>query len=73
MLRGKTDAETCRMNGWGVGAVLVGDEGLGPEKITITAIGNASILARRIENYRGEQVDSSECTWTLVFREWKLA
>ncbi len=33
MKRGSTDAETCRLNGWGVGTVLVGDEGYGPTTI----------------------------------------
>lgn len=73
MLRGKTESETCRLNGWNVGTVLVGDEGYGPEKIKITAIGESSMLARRIENQRGEQVEDSEGTWTLSYREWKSA
>jgi hypothetical protein len=73
MLRGKTEAETCRLNGWNVGTVLIGDEGYGPEKIKITAIGEESMLARRIENQRGEQVNGPEGLWTLACREWKSA
>jgi hypothetical protein len=71
MLRGKTEAETCRLNGWDVGTVLIGDEGRGPEKIKITAIGESTILARRIENRLGEQVNDPEGIWTLSCREWK--
>ncbi len=72
MLRGKTDAETCRLNQWNVGTVLVGDEGFGPEKIKITAIGEESILAKRIENYHGVAVKDAERLWTLDCREWKF-
>ena len=73
MLRGDTEAETCRLNGWQVGTVLVGDEGYGPEKIKITAIGESLVLAKRIENTRGEQVEYHEGTWTFSCREWKSA
>lgn len=70
MLRGKTDAETCRLNGWTVGTVLVGDEGFGHEKIRITAIGEKSILAKLIEDRNGNAVDGREGSWTLRYREW---
>lgn len=60
VLRGNTEAETCRLNGWNVGTVLVGDEGYGPEKIKITAIGEESTVAKRIENHRGEQIEVGE-------------
>ena len=73
MLRGKTEAETCRLNGWGVGTVLVGDEGFGPEKIRITAIGEDAILARTIETGKGVAVDRREGLWTLSLREWSAA
>jgi hypothetical protein len=73
MLRGKTEAETCRLNGWSVGTVLVGDEGCGAEKIKITAIGEENILARRLESPCGRLVKNSEKTWTLSCREWKSA
>lgn len=73
MLRGKTDAETCRINGWHAGTVLIGDEGYGPEKIKITAIGESAILARTIETGKGVAVDGSEGLWTLVYREWSSA
>jgi len=61
--RGSTDAETCRLNGWDVGTVLVGDEGYGPTTIQITAIGEECILART-----GSWCES---TWTLTCREWE--
>lgn len=64
MKRGSTDAETCRLNGWSVGTVLVGDEGYGPTTIRITAIGEESILAARAGSRR-------ESTWTLACREWE--
>lgn len=39
--RGATDAETCRLNGWGVGTMLEADG----RRITLTAIGRDHILA----------------------------
>lgn len=73
MLRGINEAETCRLNGWATGTVLVGDEGFGREKIKITAIGEEEILARKIETGRGISVERSEGTWTLAYREWSEA
>ncbi len=70
MLRGKTDADTCRLNGWTVGTVLVGDDGHGPEKIRITAIGENLILAKCIEDKHGNAVDEYEGVWSLSWREW---
>lgn len=69
--RGNTEAETCRLNGWTVGTVLVGDEGYGSEKIKITAIGERDILAKRIENGKGEAVERHEALWSLNYRDWK--
>lgn len=63
--RGKTEAETCQLNGWTVGTRLVGDEGYGPTVITITAIGEGLILAKTD--------DRSENSWTLSCREWQAA
>lgn len=71
MIRGNTEAETCRLNGWSVGTLLVGDEGFGPETICITAIGQEKILAKRIINHEGLAVDGYETTWTLKLREWR--
>lgn len=56
-------AEICRRNGWAPGTVLEGDEGYGPTRIRITAVGERSILAVA-ENGR-------ESNWTLAYRDWK--
>lgn len=69
MRRGRTDAETCRLNGWLVGTTLVGDEGCGSTVIRLTAIGEDAILARAI-SHKGEPVDVRETSWTLDCREW---
>lgn len=58
-------ADCCRRMGWGVGTVLEGDEGRGPERIVITAIGEQDILARYVDTEHGEG------RWTLECREWK--
>jgi hypothetical protein len=63
-------AETCRKNGWQVGDVLEGDEGYGPTRIKITAIGEQAILARRIMQ-DGNSVEDYESTWTLACRDWR--
>lgn len=53
-----TDAQRCRRNGWTVGTVLAGEEGLAevkhPIRLRITAIGEENILVRRIAgDYEG--------------------
>jgi len=70
MKRGKTEAETCRLNGWTVGTQLEGDEGYGPSVIQITAIGERDLLAKRIA-YKGQPQVSRENSWTLSCREWR--
>jgi hypothetical protein len=60
-----TSAELCRRNGWTAGTILEGDEGYGPERIVITAVGEVSVLARRV-NARSED----EHQWNLVWRAW---
>ena len=65
MKRGRTERETCELNGWGVGTRLAGDEGHGREVIRITAIGEESILARQEDG-----VGRWEMMWTLRHREW---
>lgn len=62
------DATCCRKNGWTTGDILEGDEGFGPERIVITAIGQASILARLIDR-DGNLHDES--LWTLRYRQWR--
>ena len=66
MKRGSTDAETCRLNGWGPGTRLTGEENGRSATITITAIGRASVLAIR----DGLSIES---VWSLSHREWRLA
>ena len=65
-----SSAEICRMRGWSVGTLLVGDEGYGNTVILITAIGEQSILARTI-SHAGTLKNSSESQWNLSFREWE--
>ena len=67
MLRGRTDAETCHLNGWHVGTRLAGDEGYGVTVIEITAIGEKSILAKHI-SHKGAAETGRENTWTLTCR-----
>lgn len=64
MLRGKTNAETCFLNKWDVGDILEGDEGGGPERIIITAIGFEHVLAFWERTGR-------EASTVLSVREWK--
>lgn len=65
-----TSAGLCRANGWTVGDVLEGDEGYGPTRIVITAIGEAGVLARAI-SHAGKPRNDSEGIWTLLVRDWK--
>lgn len=65
-----TDVEICRENGWIVGDVLEGDEGYGPTRILITAIGEKQILARKL-SHSGAGCQGSESHWTLQCRDWK--
>lgn len=67
--RGLSPAETVRHMGWGVGTLLVGDEGYGPTVIEITAVGHHSILARAVEQ-KGKPIRTSESMWVLDAREW---
>ena len=68
MLRGETSAETCRLNGWDVGTVLVGDR----EEIVITSVGEAIVLAKAITR-DGVPVKDMEWMWNLSLREWEKA
>ena len=63
-----SDAALCRANGWTVGTKLHGveywpDESSHVAEITVTAIGERCILAKRDNN--GESI------WMLMYREWK--
>jgi len=68
---GKTELETLEINGWGVGDILEGDEGYGPARIMITAVGEERFLCRWDHECMGKW--GSECgNTTLKLREWKL-
>lgn len=70
MKRGKTDRETLDLNGWGVGDILEGDEGFGPDRIKITAIGEQRFLCRWDYKCNDDFKEESGIT-TLAMREWK--
>jgi len=65
--RGKTDFETCRLNGWRKGTQLVGVIRFdGRVEIVITAVGDKHVLARRMD-------DTEECLWDCDSRTWRKA
>ena len=67
-----TNADFCRDNGWGPGTVLEGDEGYGPERILITAVGREQILTVCVKSTNGFRPQPvCEYGWTLEFRSWK--
>jgi len=69
MKRGRTERETCDLNGWHVGTQLAGDEGYGVTVIEITALGESNMLATRI-SHKGEPTERREGNWTLNCRDW---
>ena len=64
-----TDAEMCRIFGWGPGTRLQGDEGYGMTVIEITAVGEEKILAKTL-SHDGVPSTRGESSWTLKCREW---
>lgn len=81
MTRGRTDAETVALNGWGVGTIVRGHEqwvdGRGVWTTwRITAVGEESVLARTIrKDYTGDDRESDlsvdhEHLVTFDCREW---
>lgn len=67
---GDTQRETLKLNGWGVGDILEGDEGSGPNRILITAIGESTFLCKWDYQCNGEY--DEECGSTVLdCREWK--
>lgn len=68
--RQNSDADVCRLKGWSVGTVIEGDEGYGPTRIMITAIGERCVLARKL-SHNGAETDSNETLWTVQLRDWK--
>ena len=69
-MHGKTESETLKLNGWGVGDVLEGDEGYGPDRIKITAIGEELFLCKWDYKCTGNYGKESGNT-RLSFRNWK--
>ena len=67
---GETEVETLWLNGWGLGDILEGDEGHGPDRILITAIGAKKFTARWDYKCTGDWADETGNT-TLVCRNWK--
>ncbi len=70
MLRGESDAETCRLNGWGPGTMLMGEECGAITTLLITAVGERLILARAVKE-NGRKCNWPEMAWTLAYREWR--
>lgn len=62
---GESTATYCRRMGYAPGTVLVGDEGYGPTRIQITAVGEERILAKNLTDGW-----SPESIWTLAYRDW---
>ena len=67
---GSTEKETLLLNGWGVGDILEGDEGYGPDRIIITAIGEERFLCKWDYKCKGDYGEECGST-TLVCREWR--
>ena len=62
-----TSTDICRAQGWTVGDILEGQDKVSTDRIRITAIGEAHILAR------WQSADLSESAERLIgldFREW---
>ena len=68
--RQQSDAYICRANCWSVGTNLEGDEGFGPTRIIITAIGERCVLARKL-SHNGTETEWQETLWTVQARVWK--
>ncbi len=69
MIRGSTEKETLILNGCGIDDILEGDEGHGPSRIKITAIGEERFLCKWDYKCNGIYDRESGST-TLVCREW---
>lgn len=66
--------ETQRLYALGgkVGSRLSGTDECGTDVIQITAIGEKSFLAKKVEKNGKPFEDGSESFWTLTLRDWKL-
>lgn len=70
MKRGNTERQTLELNGWGVGDILEGDEGHGPDRILITAVGTEQFLCKWDYKCTGHYRDRESGNTTLSCREW---
>lgn len=75
MIRGTTEAETLRFNGWAAGDILEGTESNDSgwsvtDRILITAIGSEQFLCRWQHKCQGKWSEERGST-TLTHREWK--
>ena len=71
MKRGKTELETLQLNGWGIGDILVGNEGGGDDYILITGQGEELFLCRWSHKEPFNWKEESGNT-RLSSREWRL-
>ena len=67
-MRLQTSADICRAQGWTVGDVLEGTDEVSTDRIRITAIGEAHVLARW---QYADMPESTERLISLDFREWR--
>ena len=70
MKLGSTERETLDLNGWTVGDILEGDDGFGPSRIKITAIGEELFLCRW-KNMDTPEWENESGNTTLRLREWR--
>lgn len=70
MKRGKTEADTLKINGWGPGDILEGDEGYGPEQIKIIVVGHERFIGQWRNRETGD-FDPETPNITLTCREWR--
>ena len=49
---------------------MIGDEGYGADVIEITAIGERTLLAKKVL-HDGQPDEEPELCWTLEFRKWR--
>lgn len=71
---GKNDAETLRLNGWGVGDVIERETGFGDVvQVRITAVGEENILIRHkggISQEFGAETTGRFLVWAVEGRPW---
>lgn len=65
-----SDWDKCQQNGWGVGTVLIGDEGYGPAVIEIVYLSRWTTLCVTHAEMGRESEGVVEHGWTLSCRDW---